>query len=310
MRASHVLIALTALPLLISLAPRPCRAAACCGKGHGLGQRLGPSERASATAGASLRERFGAYHAGGDYHPSAAGNYDREARLELGWLVKVGRRVQIGMIAPTVVTWRNAGEMSSSGAGPGDVTLTGRYDVISLEHQGWVPPFALTLTATLPTGRPAHRSRDPLLADATGLGVWELRPGIAVERTWHSSWFAAANLSVGIRSPYTGSGGERVELAPRASATAVTGPMWPWGLSLAAGALAEWEGSPTLSGRTPPNANRSRTAVATLAAYDFTPHWTGTLSIQLDLPIHGFGRNDHTALEAGFGMRYVWGEYE
>jgi hypothetical protein len=310
MRSFPVFIALTTFALLISLAPRPCRAAACCGKGHGLGQRLGPSERASATAGATVRERFGAHHAGGEYHPSAAGNYDREARLELGWLVKPSKRLQIGMMAPAVVTWRHLGGMSSSGGGPGDVVLTGRYDVIPLQHDGWIPPLALTLSATLPTGRPAHFSRDPLLADATGRGVVELRPGIALERTWDSSWFAAASLSVGIRSPYTESDGIRVELAPRASATAVTGPVWPWGLSLAAGALVEWEGSPTLSGRTPPNATRRRTAVTTLATYDFTPHWTGTLSIQLDLPIRGFGRNDDTALQAGLGVRYAWSEYE
>jgi hypothetical protein len=310
MRAFRVLIPLTALSLLISLAPRPCRAAACCGKGHGLGQRLGPSERASATASTSLRERFGAYHAGGEYLPSASGNYDREARLELGWLVKASRRVQVGLIAPAVLTWRHLGDISSSGGGPGDVTLTGRYDVIPLEHEGWLPPFALTLSATLPTGRPAHASDDPLLADTTGLGVLELRPGIAVEKTW-DAWFAAGSISVGIRSPYTDSDGIRVELAPRLHAMAVAGPVWPsLGLSVAAGAVVEWEGSPTLSGRTPPNATRSRTSVATLANYDFTPHWTGTLSIQLDLPIQGFGRNDDTALEAGLGMRYVWGEYE
>jgi hypothetical protein len=311
MRASCVFIPLTALSLLmIAFVPRPCQAAACCGNGHGLGQRLGLSERASATASVSLRERFGAYHAGGEYIASAEGNHDREMRCELGWLVKVGRRVQLGMIAPAVVTWRHLGQVSSSGGGMGDAVLTGRYDVIALENNGWVPPLAITLALTLPTGRSAHSSADPLLADATGLGVFEVRPGLSVERTWDASWFAAANLSVGIRSPFTEPGGSRVELAPRLQAMAMTGPVWSWGLSIAAGALYEWEAGPTLSGRTTPNTSRSRTAAAVLGAYDFSTHWTGTLSMQLDLPIRGFGRNDSTALEAGLGVRYVWGQYD
>src|SRR6185436_15271509 len=128
---------------------RPAAAAPCCGESHGLGDRLAASERAALSSALRLRERFGAWGPDGAYVPIGDGDHDRELRLDLSWLVRVGAALQIGASVPAIVTWRAVGGISSSGGGLGDVTALARYDVVPPTGRGAIPGVALTFASTI-----------------------------------------------------------------------------------------------------------------------------------------------------------------
>jgi hypothetical protein len=304
-------LAAAALVVVASLlGPARARAAACCGTGHGLGQRLGPAERAAATAGVRASDRFGAWTSRRDVVAPADGDHDRELGLEIGWIARAGRRVQIGVAVPILATWKALGGASSSGGGVGDVSATGRLDLLEEGPVPWAPSVTATFTAGLPTGRPSSSSRDPLGADVTGLGAAELRPGLAVEKSWDAGVYATAAASAAFRTTSHAASGAEVHLAPRISLIAAAGPFWDSGLSLSLGVLHEREAAPTVDGRRAPGADRARTALLAFAAYDLTRRWTAVGSFQLDLPIAGLGRNEPAAIAPYAGIRHVWGAHD
>ena len=302
---------LAAVALATSLlGPARARAATCCGTGHGLGERLGPSERAVASVALRASDRFGAWTSQRDIVTRAASDHDRELGLELGWVARVGRRVQLGVAVPFLATWKALGGTSSSGGGVGDVTASGRLEILDEGAAPWAPSVAVTFAAGLPTGRPSPLSRDPLGADVTGLGAAALRPGLGVEKSWDSGLYATASASIAFRTAFHAASGAEVHLAPRLSLLAAAGPFWASGLSLAIGALHEREAAPSLDGQRAPDADRERTALLASGAYDVTRRWTAFASLQLDLPIAGLGRNEVAAIAPYAGIRHVWGTYD
>lgn len=298
-----------AIALAVAVSPAASRAAACCGTGHGVGQWLGPWERAAASLAIRGSERFGSWSSQRDFALSAEGNHDRELGAEIGWLARASKTVQIGAVVPVIATWKRLGGASSSGGGAGDVRVTGRVEILEGRLPAWAPSIALTLTATLPTGRPARDSDDPLAADVTGLGVGELRPGVVVEKSWEGLQATLA-ASLGFRSGFVASTGEEIALAPRLQLLAAAGPTWSSGVSLAAGALYEREAGARVGGRVTPGSTRERAALLAVLAYDITTRWTAIGSLQVDVPISGFGRNEAAAVVPSAGVRYVWGRYD
>ncbi len=280
-------------------------AAACCGTGHGLGQRLAPMERAAIGASTRFAGRIGSWAADGSFVGTPSGSRDLEARLDLGWIVKPHPRVQVGATLPILLTSRALGEASSTGGGIGDVGVFGRFDVVGVPGSGWLPAIALTLGAQLPTGRPTTSSTDALGADVTGLGAAEIRPGILLEKNWSSSWSAMLGVSVGMRTAFADGRGGSVHLAPRTQIVAATGPTWP-GKSVSVGVLYEHEESPSVDGVATPGAARNRTAALAVAGYDVGRSWTLLASAQLDLPIDGLGSNELAAAAGQVGLRYTW----
>jgi hypothetical protein len=282
------------------------RAAACCGSGHGVGQWLGASERAAASVAVRASDRFGSWTSERDFKLSPSGDYDRELGAEVGWMARAGRRLQLGVSVPMLATFRRLGDTESSGGGAGDVRAAARLEVLESGAAAWAPSVALTLGATLPTGRSSSASGDALGADVTGLGAGELRPGLGIEKAWRGfqATFAA---SVGFRTPFYTASGEEVRLAPRLQLLAAAGPTWGSGVSLALGGTYEREAGATFGGRVSPGTTRERAALLAVLAYDINARWTAIGSLQADIPIAGLGRNEIAAVAPSAGVRYVWG---
>jgi hypothetical protein len=309
MRASHGIASLVCFALG-ALAPRAALGSACCGTGYGIGQRLGDTEDAALSFGTRGSFRFGSWGADGSFAGPPGDDFERELRAEIGWFVRVKRRAQLGLTVPFIYTFRRAGALSSSGGGVGDVTAGGRLDLVDPGAYRWFPGVVLTLAAVVPTGRGASRSTDMLAADATGLGTAEIRPGIALEKTWIEGWFATAQASVALRTPYTSPSGLTVGLAPRWQALAAAGPSWSNGFSFSLGLLYEREGAPSLGGVASEGAARERTAALAFAAYDIDERYTVFITSQIDAPIGGLGRNEGASAAAALGLRRAWGMHD
>ncbi|MCC6557601.1 MAG: hypothetical protein IT372_32005 [Polyangiaceae bacterium] len=299
-----------ALALAVCACPDAARAAACCGTGHGLGQRLGPSERAAASAAIRLTDRFGAWTSDRELVTSPAADHDRELAFELGWTVRAGRRVQLGVTVPLLATWKSLGGATSSGGGPGDVGASARVEVLEDGAASWAPSIAVTFGATLPTGRPVSASRDPLAADVTGLGAAQLRPGLSLEKTWGDWLYTTVSASAGFRTTTFSASGAEVELAPRMTFIAAAGPYWSSGLSITAGVLHEREAAPLFDGVRAAGADRERTALTVFAAYDLTHRWTALASLQVDVPAAWLGRNEPAVIAPYVGIRRMWSSFE
>lgn len=291
-------------------APAEARAAACCGSGHGVGPTLTDAERAALTVGFGVASRLGQWSSRGAFSPVRGGDFDRELRGEIGWVVRAAAPLQIGVIAPMIYAFRQSGDTSSSGGGIGDVTALARIDVLAPHPTEALPRVGLTLSALVPTGLPLARSSDPLGADATGLGAAEIRPGFVLEKRWLAGFSATFLGSLGLRVPYHLESGAAVAPAPRLSLLAAGGPFWDFGLSTSIGLLFEREAAPSIDGVASPSAGRFRTAAFAFVAYDLTARWTAVASAQLDLPIRGLGQNEPLAVAPILGIRRVWGSQD
>jgi hypothetical protein len=306
----HGLAIGAALLVAASAAPSRAWAAACCGSGHGVGPVLTDSERAAFTLGLGAAARLGQWSYRGVYRPLGGGNFDRELRSEVSWIVRVLEPLQLGVALPMSYAFKRMADTSSTGGGVGDITAFARFDLVESRPNRWFPGIALTLSALVPTGLPLARSNDPLGADATGLGTAEIRPGVAIEKRWLAGFSATVLASLGIRFGYhieSGGSGGHVSPAPRLSLLAAGGPFFPFGLSASVGILFEREAAPSIDGNAATSAARGKTAAVAFLAYDLAARWTAFASAQLDLPISGLGQNEPLAFTPILGIRRVWG---
>ncbi|MRG94888.1 hypothetical protein [Polyangium spumosum] len=300
--------ALLACALLVG--SRGASASACCGSGHGLGQRLGPLERAAVGLSFRFSDRFGSHGHAGAFSLAPAGTLDAEGRAELACLFAPLPRLQLGLVAPVLLNVRSSRDDTFVGGGFGDLSLSARFDIVRLDTTSAWPAIALTAGLGLPTGRSAAMARDPLATDATGLGAAEVRPGVFVEKNWDGEATAVFSASVGFRAPMTGARGERIELGPRARFVAAAGPVFSSGWSLAAGLVHERESAPSIGGAVTPGADRRRTAGLLFAGYDFSERFTALASLEVDLPASSLGKNEPSAVAFSIGLRRSFPRYE
>ncbi|WP_437491738.1 hypothetical protein WME75_16195 [Sorangium sp. So ce1014] len=326
--------ALAGAAILLSLAASPgaARASACCGTGHGIAQWLAPSERAAASFSLRFAEQLGAWTPERDFDALGEGVYHRELRADVGWMVRIEERLQLGISLPLRHTWIGAGlEGTFSGGDVGDVSAAGRIALIEGAMSPWIPSAAFTLGVTLPTGY----GEDPVFeptgasasgadaggtsaidlgangADTTDLGVAEFRPGIVFEKSWGSVQALLA-ASISVRTAYHAAGGEEVQPADRVQVVAAAGPVWASGTSLSVGGLYEREGSPRVVSSRPGRrgGERERTALLAVLAHDVGARWTAVGNLQVDVPISGIGRSEGAFAALSAGLRYVWGRHD
>lgn len=288
---------------LLASSPSAARAAACCGGGHGLGQRLGPMERAAASASLRMSDRVGSHDPNGRFSLVRPGVIDGDARADLAFLVAPVRRLQLGLDVPFLLNLRRTTEQSAWGGGIGDVTASARFDIVPLSSAEGFPAVALTAAASIPTGKPLGQNDDPLGARATGLGAAEIRPGIFVEKTWEGTATAIFAASVGLRTPMIDASGEEVRLGPRARFVAAAGPVFHSGLSLSFGVVSELESAPRIGSTTASDGGRRRTAALGFVGYDLGTRFTLLGSIEVDLPISLLGKNEPSAVAVTLGLR-------
>ncbi|HVK65877.1 MAG TPA: transporter [Polyangium sp.] len=298
------------LGCVLLLATRDASASACCGSGHGLGQRLGPLERGAIGLSFRFSDRFGSYGHAGAFTLAPTGTLDAEGRAELGCLFAPIPRLQLGLVAPVLLNIRGARDGTDVGGGFGDLSLSARFDIVSLTTTSAWPAIALTAGVSLPTGRSAADAKDPLATDATGLGAVEVRPGVFVEKNWDNEASAVFSASIGLRTPMTGARGERIELGPRIRLVAAAGPVFSTGWSLSAGLVHEYESAPSLGGATTADADRRRTAALLFAGYDISERFTALASLEVDLPVSSLGKNEPSAVAFAIGLRRSFPRYE
>ncbi|MDC3954638.1 hypothetical protein [Polyangium jinanense] len=298
------------LGCVLLLASRDASASACCGSGHGLGQRLGPLERAAVGLSFRFSDRFGSHGYAGGFTLAPSGTLDAEGRAELGVLFAPVPRLQLGLVAPVLLNVRSSREDTFVGGGFGDLAFSARFDLVPLTTTSAWPAIALTAGVGLPTGRSAANAKDPLATDATGLGAAEVRPGVFVEKNWSGEATAVFSASIGFRTPMTGARGERIELGPRARFVAAAGPVFSSGWSLSAGLVHERESAPSIGGVTTPDADRRRTAALLFAGYDLSTRFTALASLEVDLPVPSLGKNEPSAVAFAIGLRRSFPRYE
>jgi hypothetical protein len=246
--------------------------------------RLAPSEEASAAVVGSLQDVRGHWDQSGRWVPSRDA-IDREYRVEARAMTKLSPRIQLGAIVPYLRTFRRFGDVASSGGGVGDVTLLARYDFVRVGGENGLPGIALTFASVLPTGRPPERANDALGAETTGLGTWEAKPGIAIEKSWWTGWFVSASVAAGIYGARY-----RTQLLSFASG----GKSFTNGLGIAAGLSYERD------------AMRSRASALLLGSFEIDDHWQIFGSFSIDFA----GREQTGNRVVGLGLRRAWNVYE
>ncbi|WP_437819328.1 hypothetical protein [Sorangium sp. So ce1078] len=329
--------ALAGAAILLSLAVSPgaAHASACCGTGHGIAQWLAPSERAAASFSLRFTEQLGEWTRERDFDAHGEGVYHRELRADVGWMVRIRERLQLGISVPLLHTWAGAGlDGASSGGGVGDISAAGRFALIEDAMSPWIPSAAFTLGVTLPTGHGQVAGIEPIGvsatgvgsggvdtggagaigvgatgADTTGLGVAEFRPGLVFEKSW-GSFQALLAASTSVRTSIRVASGDEVQPAPRLQILAAAGPVWASGASLTVGGLYEREGYPRVADRPSKGGARERTALLAVLAHDIGARWTAVGNLQVDVPISGIGRNEGAFAALSAGLRYVWGRHD
>lgn len=280
-------------------------ASACCGVGYGLGQRLAPMEDAALSTTIGWSGRFASWDRAGKVSPMASRAREQSARLEVSGILRIARRWQFGLSTPVLRNSRTYGGLSSSATGVGDSTATGRFDLIPVAGAGRPLAFALLLAVLIPTGTAAARSRDPIGADITGLGTWEIRPGVALESISPGGWYATASLALGLRAPYPEQSRE-VRLAPHFYGIGVVGRTIGQESSLSAGLLHETEGPARVDGIRVAGGGRSRTAAIAMGAAPLADMMWLTGMFSVDIPLAGAGRNEALLRSATLGLRLAF----
>lgn len=270
--------------------------------------RLAPEENASATLVGNTNDLRGHWDGDGHYVASDPDAHDREWRVEARGMGRIGRSFQYGVIVPWLHTIRRTRDSSSSGGGVGDVSLLGRWDFVKVGGEGDLPGIAFTMSVGLPTGRSPYKSTDTALADVTGSGAWEFRPGIAIEKSWWTGWYVLAAAGLGFYAPFRGRDDVKIQLGPRELVFVAAGKSWTNGLGLAVGASLDRESGPRVDGQRYV-AFRARTSALLFGSYEIDDHWQLTASSQWDLPVSGLGRDQLAGLTFGLGIRRAWNVY-
>lgn len=299
----HRLFLVSILVALVLASPHRAHASACCGSGHGLGQRLNRDEQAAVTMSLRVADRFGSHDPTGRFFTVPSGIIDGDGRAEISGLFAPVPRLQLGITLPFILNIRQFGPDFAYGGGLGDLSASGRFDIVPLATSSAWPAIALTAGLTLPTGRSAAEAQDALAADATGLGVAEFRPGVFLEKSFSGQASAIFAGSLGLRTPTMDARGKPSELAPRLRLIAAAGPVFDNGLSLSMGLIHEREQAPSIGGVTSPDGHRVRTAALAFVGYDISMHYTLLGSIEVDLPFAHAGRNEPASAALSIGLR-------
>lgn len=270
--------------------------------------RLAPEEVASATLVTTGMDLRGHWDPEGKYVPSDSRARDREYRLEARGMGRVGRHFQYGAIVPVLYTTRGNADSSSTGGGLGDASLLSRWDFVKVGGEGNLPGIAATLSLAMPTGRSPYNSKDALLADVTGAGAWEARPGLALEKSWWTGWYVMAAAGMGFFAPFKSDRDVRIQLGPRVLAFAAAGKGWSNGFGLAGALSYDRESGPRVDG-VRYVAFRARTSAMLFGSYELDDHWQLIASSQWDLPVNKLGRDQLAGLTFGVGVRRAWNVY-
>jgi hypothetical protein len=292
---------------LLALRPAPARAQACCSGGSVVTPtRLAVYEDYAVGVQTRARSNLGSFGADGRY--VAAGS-EQVLEQDLAASVRLGGRAQVGALLPMLETHRSETGIDEWGGGVGDLTLTGRYDLLLAADARLWPGISLLLGLTAPTGTSPEGAHKLLGTDATGAGSWDGSAGVAFEKVSRHG-YAALNLWLTYRrdrtiTPPMGPS-FRHSFGLRATALAVGGYVFDSRAALALYASVFNEGDASDDGVEKPGSGPRMTTVGAAGVLPLAESWRLQGAAFSDVMIASFGRNEHAGLGLTASLVRVW----
>jgi hypothetical protein len=292
---------------VVARAP-PCAAQACCaGASVITPTRLAPHEDYAVAAQMRARTQLGSFGSAGTYSPLAGDEQVLEQSFAAS--VRFLQRAQAGLLLRGVATRRSLGGREEWGGGFGDLALVGRYDFRTAADAAPWPGLAVLVGATIPTGTAPDQARQPLATDATGAGTYDVSVGLAVEEVrghlfaWLNGWLTQ-RFARTVTTP--GAADVTQSFALRWRALTAVGWVFDGEAAVAGYFSAMHEGDATINGVTDMTTGL-RLATAGLAAMlPLGDRWRLQGSIESDLMISSFGRNQPAGAGFGASLVRVW----
>src|SRR5882724_1466367 len=254
----------------LTYAPPAAGQACCAGVGAVTPGRLAMHEDALVGFQVRAADIVGSFRSDGVYVGASATEWDLEQ--DLFGALRVAPRAQVALMVPLVETYRRARSASDSGAGFGDVNVSGRYDFLRAGESRWIPGISLLAGVTFPTGRsdssgPSH----PLASDVTGVGAYQLNLGIALEQT-DGPWLFGHTGLYAKRTPRTVDGAN-VSLGAQGSMLAVVAHTFDNDSAAALVVSYSVEGNTERDGAVVPGSLRRTPQVTLSGAYPASDFW-------------------------------------
>ena len=283
------------LVLSLVLWPRASHAQACCAGASAVTPgRLEMHEKVLVGWSSRVGAMVGSFDSHGRAHAKANGasewDFEHSFFAAARWL----KRGQGGVLVPIVHSLRSSATTSSEhGAGPGDINLFARYDLLYSRERRYFPGVAVLAGVTFPTGRAPESARLPLGSDATGIGTTQLNVGFALERTFGPMWFNWLGLAAerfdrevhGVES----------SLATLWSSTFAFGAHFGSNTAVGLVTTFSYEGDASLDRRDVPNSGRRGLRTALAGSVSISDDFRIQSNLFVDPPISGLGQNQITS---------------
>lgn len=279
------------LALLVLTGSGRAAAQACCAGGSVITPgRLSLHEDALVGLQARAGQVLGNYDVGGRFRSPGPGESEQDLEQDVFGAVRLLERGQVALLVPLVETRRATSQASQLGAGIGDVNLSARYDLLRSGESAVIPGVAVLAGLTFPTGRAPEGASPPLLADATGIGAFQINGGLALEQTF-GPWLV--NLT-GLVAQRTEHGGET--LGTQLTVLAAGAYTFSSESSVALTASYALEGDAHAGGADVPNSSKSVLTTTLSGLVPLSDAWRLLGGVYLNPPLDTVGRNQPAAL--------------
>jgi hypothetical protein len=230
------------------------------------------------------------------------------SEIDLGQTLLVTARaanepLQFNVSVPFVETIRSAGNVNDAGGGLGDVSFSMRWDITHAGKDPVVPGIAPLLSVTVPSGTAADSARNPLGADATGLGAAQLGAGLALEQIFGRTLFAIAGTAT-----FHGSrtlAGIHSQLGPDIAAILGVSYTFRNGFALGGSIMYSNSFDSTINDQDVPNTARALTEVSITGAFPLKNDMRVLGSVFFIPPISSMGQNE--IANAGLAITFIYG---
>ncbi len=236
---------------------------------------------------------LGSHDVDGKYQSSPARTSEVDFGEDIFGAARIGRRLQLALLAPLVLTHRRAREVTDTGGGLGDVNVSARYDFHLAGQDPILPGIALLAGVSLPTGRAPDAARHTLAADATGIGALQANAGLALEQTF-GPWLVSVSAFVGARTTRnvrTGDQSIRETLGPQLTSLAGLAYSFDMARALALVASFSVEGNATIDGHLAHGTARRVLALTAAGVLPLADAWRLQASVSMNPPISDLGKN-------------------
>lgn len=300
--------ALAAGAVALIAGARSAAAQACCSGGALVTPtRLAVYEDYAVALQTRARTNFGSFGADGRYVSSSTA--EQVLQQDLAAAVRLGNKLQVGALVPTVLTHRTQTGIDEWGGGVGDIALTARYDLsLASDHMRW-PGFSVLVGVGIPTGTPPDRASNPLVTDATGTGTTDVTLGLAVEKVSGHAYGAingwlTYRFSRMISPP--GMDPFRQEYGLRGTLMAVGGWVFESRAALALYASLLEEGADTNGGVSNPAMRKRLTTAGAAGVLPLWDYWRAQGAVFSDVMLAPFGQNETVGVGLSASIVRVW----